>query len=125
MRGAVPEGVPVLVRISATDWAAGGWDLDQTVDTACVLKQHGVDLMDVSTGGIIADVSIPVKANYQVPFSDQVRERAAIPTTAVGLITKPKQAKKILNPVAPEIARNRNVRRFVIRMASCAGPQAR
>mgnify|MGYP000638829316 FL=1 len=96
IREVIPDTVPLLVRISATDWAAGGWDLDQTVDTACVLKQHGVDLMDVSTGGIIADVSIPVKANYQVPFSDQVRERAAIPTTAVGLITKPKQAEKIL-----------------------------
>lgn len=96
IREVIPDTVPLLVRISATDWAAGGWDLDQTVDTACVLKQHGVDLMDVSTGGIIADVSIPVKANYQVPFSDQVRERAAIPTTTVGLITKPKQAEKIL-----------------------------
>ena len=99
IREVIPDTVPLLVRISATDWAAGGWDLDQTVDTACVLKQHGVDLMDVSTGGIIADVSIPVKANYQVPFSDQVRERAAIPTTTVGLITKPKQAEKILRAV--------------------------
>ncbi|KAB7790440.1 NADH:flavin oxidoreductase/NADH oxidase [Bifidobacterium leontopitheci] len=96
IREVIPDTMPLLVRISATDWAAGGWDLDQTVDTACVLKRHGVDLIDVSTGGIIADVTIPVKPNYQVPFSDQVRSRAAVPTTAVGLITKPKQAEKIL-----------------------------
>ncbi|RSX53434.1 oxidoreductase [Bifidobacterium goeldii] len=96
IREVIPDSMPLFVRISATDWAAGGWDLDQTVDTACVLKRHGVDLIDVSTGGIIADVTVPVKANYQVPFSDQVRERADVPTTAVGLITKPKQAEKIL-----------------------------
>lgn len=96
IREVIPDSMPLFLRISATDWAAGGWDLDQTVDTACVLKRHGVDLIDVSTGGIIADVTIPVKANYQVPFSDQIRERADMPVTAVGLITKPKQAEKIL-----------------------------
>ena len=96
VRGAVPEGVPVLVRISATDWAAGGWDLDQTIALSKVLKEHGVDVMDVSTGGIMSGVSIPVKPNYQVPFSEQVKAKADIPVTAVGLITKPKQAAKIL-----------------------------
>ena len=92
--------MPVLVRVSATDWAAGGWDLDQTVELAKILKAHGVDLIDVSTGGLIPDVTIPVKPDYQVPFAEQVRSRAGIPTTAVGLITKPKQAEKIL-AVAP------------------------
>ena len=96
VRGAVPEGVPVLVRISATDWAAGGWDLDQAIALSKVLKEHGVDVMDVSTGGIMSGVSIPVKPNYQVPFSEQVKAKADIPVTAVGLITKPKQAAKIL-----------------------------
>lgn len=96
VRGAVPEGVPVLVRISATDWAAGGWDLDQTIALSKVLKEHGVDVMDVSTGGIMSGVSIPVKPNYQVPFAEQVKSKADIPVTAVGLITKPKQAAKIL-----------------------------
>lgn len=96
VRGAVPEGVPVLVRISATDWAAGGWDLDQTIALSKVLKEHGVDVMDVSTGGIMSGVSIPVKPNYQVPFAEQVKAKADIPVTAVGLITKPKQAAKIL-----------------------------
>ena len=84
------------MRISATDWAAGGWDLDQTIALSKVLKEHGVDVMDVSTGGIMSGVSIPVKPNYQVPFSEQVKAKADIPVTAVGLITKPKQAAKIL-----------------------------
>ncbi|WP_236036886.1 MULTISPECIES: NADH:flavin oxidoreductase/NADH oxidase [Bifidobacterium] len=96
IRSTIPDDMPLLVRISATDWAAGGWDLDQTVEVAKVLKEHGVDLADVSTGGIVPNVTIPVKPNYQVPFSTQVRERAGVPVTAVGLITKPKQAAKIV-----------------------------
>ena len=96
IREVIPDTVPLLVRISATDWAAGGWDLDQTIALSKVLKEHGVDVMDVSTGGIMSGVSIPVKPNYQVPFSEQVKAKADIPVTAVGLITKPKQAAKIL-----------------------------
>jgi 2,4-dienoyl-CoA reductase-like NADH-dependent reductase (Old Yellow Enzyme family) len=96
VRGVIPEGMPLLVRISATDWAAGGWDLDQTIIVSKMLKEHGVDLVDVSTGGIVSGVSIPVKPDYQVPFSAQVRAKADVPVTAVGLITKPKQAAKIL-----------------------------
>lgn len=84
IRSVVPDTMPVLVRVSATDWAAGGWDLDQTVELAKILKAHGVDLIDVSTGGLIPDVTIPVKPDYQVPFAEQVRSRAGIPTTAVG-----------------------------------------
>ena len=102
VRSVIPDTMPVLVRVSATDWAAGGWDLDQTVNLAKVLKKHGVDLMDVSTGGMIPGVTIPVKPDYQVPFAEQVRSRAEIPTTAVGLITKPKQAKKILKSGAAD-----------------------
>ena len=85
VRTVIPDDMPVLVRISATDWAAGGWDLDQSVDLAKVLKEHGVDLVDVSTGGLIPDVTIPVKPGYQVPFSEQIRSRADVPVTAVGL----------------------------------------
>ena len=102
IRSVVPDTMPVLVRVSATDWAAGGWDLDQTVELAKILKAHGVDLIDVSTGGLIPDVTIPVKPDYQVPFAEPVRSRAGIPTTAVGLITKPKQAKKILKSGAAD-----------------------
>ncbi|OZG68598.1 NADH:flavin oxidoreductase/NADH oxidase [Bifidobacterium eulemuris] len=96
VRAAIPQDMPLLVRVSATDWAAGGWDLDQTIAVCAMMKRHGVDLVDVSTGGIIDGVTIPVKANYQVPFSEQVREKVGIPVTAVGLITKAKQAEKIL-----------------------------
>ena len=97
IRSAIPESMPLLVRISATDWAAGGWDLDQSIETAKVLKMHGVDLMDVSTGGIVAGVTIPAQANYQVPFAQEIRDKALIPTTAVGLITKAKQAARIVH----------------------------
>lgn len=96
VRDNVPADMPVIVRVSATDWAAGGWDLDQTIELAKRLKPLGVDLMDVSTGGILPNVTIPVKPDYQVPFAAQVRSHADIPVTAVGLITKPKQAEKIL-----------------------------
>ncbi|NMM93790.1 NADH:flavin oxidoreductase/NADH oxidase [Bifidobacterium oedipodis] len=96
VREVIGEDVPLLVRVSATDWAAGGWDLDQTIALSRILKEHGVDLVDVSTGGIIAGVSVPVKPGYQVPFSEQIRTKADVPVTAVGLITKPKQAAKVL-----------------------------
>ena len=96
IRAEIPDDMPLLVRVSATDWAAGGWDLDQTVALARILKDHGVDLVDVSTGGMVSGVTVPVKPEYQVPFSAQVRKRAEVPVTAVGLITKPKQAEKVL-----------------------------
>ena len=96
VRSMIPEDMPLLVRVSATDWAAGGWDLDQTVRLAQVLKKHAVDLVDVSTGGIVSGVSVPVNPKYQVPFAQQVRVRAQVPVTAVGLITKPKQAERIV-----------------------------
>ncbi|MCI1901552.1 MAG: NADH:flavin oxidoreductase/NADH oxidase [Bifidobacteriaceae bacterium] len=97
IREVLPEGLPLFVRISATDWAQGGWDLDQTVSAAQVSKRHGVDLIDVSTGGIVPYVTVPVAPNYQVPFAAEVRAQAGIPTTAVGLIDKPKQAERILH----------------------------
>ncbi len=96
VRGVIPDSMPLFVRVSATDWAAGGWDPGQTVQLATILKDHGVDLIDVSTGGIVPDVTVPVKPGYQVPFSDRVRRRSGLPVTAVGLITKPKQARRIL-----------------------------
>ncbi|NMM98797.1 NADH:flavin oxidoreductase/NADH oxidase [Bifidobacterium olomucense] len=97
VRGTVGDAVPVLVRVSATDWAAGGWDLDQTIVLARMLKEHGVDLVDVSTGGMVSGVSVPVKPNYQVPFAEQIKIKADVPVSAVGLITKSKQAAKILS----------------------------
>lgn len=96
VRGVIRDDLPLFVRISATDWAEGGWDVDQSVVLTRTLKEHGVDLIDVSTGGLIDGVTIPVKPGYQVPFADRIRAKAGVPTTAVGLITKPKQAQKIV-----------------------------
>lgn len=96
IRSVICDDMPLFARISATDWAEGGWDLDQSIVLAKALKEHGVDLVDVSTGGILPNVTIPTKPGYQVPFSEQIRKKADVPVTAVGLITKPKQAARIL-----------------------------
>ena len=96
IRSVIRGDMPLFARISATDWAEGGWDLDQSIVLAKALKEHGVDLVDVSTGGILPNVTIPTKPGYQVPFSEQIRKKADVPVTAVGLITKPKQAARIL-----------------------------
>ena len=95
VRGRVPAGTPVVVRLSATDWAEGGWDDDQTVRLAALLAGAGVDLVDTSTGGNVR-AQIPVGPGYQVPFARRVRAEAGIPSGAVGLITDPKQAEDIL-----------------------------
>jgi len=96
VREAVPEHLPVFVRISATDWTDGGWDLDQSVELSKRLKALGVDLIDVSTGGNVADARIPVGPGYQVEFSREIRRQAGIMTAAVGAITEPLQAEQIL-----------------------------
>ena len=96
VREAVPENLPVFVRISASDWTAGGWDLEQSIEFCKKLKNLGIDLIDVSSGGNVPDAKIEIGAGYQVPFSKEIRERAEIPTGAVGLITEPKQAEAIL-----------------------------
>lgn len=99
-----PEDKPLFFRVSATDWLAGdtedkriGWTRDETVLLAKVLREHGVDLLDVSTGGIAPDAHIPVQPNYQVQFAEEIRREAGIPTAAVGLITEPDQAAEIVS----------------------------
>jgi 2,4-dienoyl-CoA reductase-like NADH-dependent reductase (Old Yellow Enzyme family) len=94
VRAALADTAPLLVRISGTDWVDGGWDLEQSTRLAVLLKEHGVDLVDVSSGGN-APASIPVGPGYQVPLAAGVRS-AGLPTGAVGLITEPAQAEKIL-----------------------------
>lgn len=98
-----PEELPLFFRISATDWLTEnaddpreGWTGDDTVRFARDLKAHGVDLLDVSTGGNAPRAAIPVGPNYQVPFAERVRTEAGLPVAAVGLITEPVQAEKIL-----------------------------
>jgi 2,4-dienoyl-CoA reductase (NADPH2) len=96
VRDAWPSGLPVFVRISATDWAEGGWDLAQSIQLARQLAPLGVDLVDCSSGGLIPGVSIPASPGYQVEFAAQLRLAAGVPTGAVGLITQPAQANDIV-----------------------------
>jgi 2,4-dienoyl-CoA reductase-like NADH-dependent reductase (Old Yellow Enzyme family) len=96
VRNAVPDNLPVFVRISATDWAEGGWDLPQSVEFCKLLKETGIDLIDCSSGGLVPYAKIQVGSNYQVPFAAEIRQKAGIATAAVGLITEPVQAEDIL-----------------------------
>ena len=92
-----PQELPLFIRISATDWVDGGWDIDQSVALTKVLKPLGVDLVDCSSGGNVADAKIPLGPGYQVPFAERIRKEAEIPTAAVGLITTAQQAEEIVN----------------------------
>jgi 2,4-dienoyl-CoA reductase-like NADH-dependent reductase (Old Yellow Enzyme family) len=96
VRRAWPDRLPLFVRISATDWEAGGWDLEQSVELARQLKSLGVDLIDCSSGGNLAQAKIPVGPGYQTPFAERIRREVAIPTGALGLITSPVQADHII-----------------------------
>jgi len=96
LRRLMPGEVPLFVRISATDWVAGGWDIEQSVELARQLKGVGVDLIDVSSGGTVPYARIPVAKGYQVPFARRIREEVDIRTGAVGLITEPHDADEII-----------------------------
>lgn len=96
VRGALPDHVPLFLRISATDWAPGGWDLDSAVELARRVKTTGVDLVDCSSGGLVHDAAIPLAPGFQVPFAQRIRRDAGIATGAVGLITDVHQAEEIL-----------------------------
>jgi 2,4-dienoyl-CoA reductase-like NADH-dependent reductase (Old Yellow Enzyme family) len=96
VRAVMPQEMPLLVRISATDWKDGGWDLDQSIKLAHLLKAAGVDLIDVSTAGLVHDQEIKPGPHFQVPFATAIRTAADIPTSAVGLITDPVKANAII-----------------------------
>ncbi|MGA3103412.1 MAG: NADPH dehydrogenase NamA [Terriglobales bacterium] len=96
VRKSWPERAPLFVRISATDWVEGGWDIEQSVELARQLKELGVDLMDCSSGGNVPRAQIPVGPGYQTAFADQIRREANILTGAVGMITSPIQAEQIV-----------------------------
>jgi 2,4-dienoyl-CoA reductase-like NADH-dependent reductase (Old Yellow Enzyme family) len=87
-----PERFPLFLRISATDWMEGGWNMDEAVELARSVRTRGVDLVDCSSGGNIAGAHIPVEPGYQVPFAARIRREAGILTGAVGMITGPTQA---------------------------------
>ena len=96
IRAVWPERLPLFVRLSATDWVEGGWDIDQSVALAPQLKTLGVDLIDCSSGGLVPGAKIPVGPGYQVPFAERIRAEAGIATGAVGMITTPEQADQII-----------------------------
>jgi len=96
VRGEWPAHLPLFVRISATDWAEGGWNIDESVQLAQLFREHGVDLVDVSSGGQIPNAKIPVGPGFQVQFAARIRREANIPTAAVGMITDPTQADEIV-----------------------------
>ena len=96
VRAALPTGKPVGVRISATDWVDGGWDIDQSVVLAKELARRGCAFIDVSSGGLSSAQKIPVAPGYQVPFAERIRREAGLATMAVGMITEPEQAEAIV-----------------------------
>lgn len=96
IRAAIPESVPLFVRISATDWVEDGWNIIDSIELAKILKENGVDLIDVSTGGNVHNAPIKASPGFQVPFATAIRNEAEIPTTAVGMITEPEQAQYIV-----------------------------
>ena len=96
VRAAWPEHLPLFVRVSATDWVEGGWDLPQSVELARRLGPLGVDLVDCSSGGTVPGARIPAAPGYQVPFAEAIRRETGLPTGAVGLITEPAQADAIV-----------------------------
>jgi 2,4-dienoyl-CoA reductase-like NADH-dependent reductase (Old Yellow Enzyme family) len=96
VRAEWPAHLPLFVRISATDWAEGGWNIDESVQLARLFREHGVDLVDVSSGGQVPNAQIPAGPGFQVEFAARIRREAGIPTAAVGLITDPAQADAIM-----------------------------
>jgi 2,4-dienoyl-CoA reductase-like NADH-dependent reductase (Old Yellow Enzyme family) len=96
VRAAWPDRLPLFVGISATDWAEGGWTADESVELARRLREHGVDLVDVSSGGQVPNAKIPVGPGFQVPFAARICKEAGISTAAVGMITEPQQAADIV-----------------------------
>jgi 2,4-dienoyl-CoA reductase-like NADH-dependent reductase (Old Yellow Enzyme family) len=96
VRAVWPDELPVFVRISATDWVPGGWDIEQSVELCRLFATRGVDLVDCSSGGGVPYAQVPVAPAYQVPFAERIRRETGVPTGAVGLITGASQADAII-----------------------------
>ena len=92
-----PERLPLFYRLSATDWVEGGWEIEQSIELARLLKPIGVDLIDTSSGGTVPRAKIPAGPGFQVPFAEAIRAKAGIATGAVGFITDAKQAEEIVS----------------------------
>jgi 2,4-dienoyl-CoA reductase-like NADH-dependent reductase (Old Yellow Enzyme family) len=96
VRAVWPQELPLFMRISATDWAPGGWTVDDSVELARRVKRRGVDLIDCSSGGLSIQQKIELGPGYQVPFAERIRREADVMTGAVGLITTPQQCEEIV-----------------------------
>jgi 2,4-dienoyl-CoA reductase-like NADH-dependent reductase (Old Yellow Enzyme family) len=96
VNGNWPQHLPLFVRLSATDYIEGGWNADETVRLAVILKSKGIDLIDTSSGGMVPYAKIPFGPGYQAGFAEKIRKEAGIMTGAVGLITEARQAEEIL-----------------------------
>jgi 2,4-dienoyl-CoA reductase-like NADH-dependent reductase (Old Yellow Enzyme family) len=97
VRAEAGDGVPLFVRFSATDWAEGGWDREQTATVADWAKDAGADFFDISTGGLVSGTTIPLAPGYQVPFADFIKHASSVDVSAVGLITEAQQAEDIVS----------------------------
>jgi 2,4-dienoyl-CoA reductase-like NADH-dependent reductase (Old Yellow Enzyme family) len=97
VRKVCPASLPLFVRISATDWVEGGWDLPQSIQFSRWLKELGADLVDCSSGGLVPKAQIPVGPGYQTHFAAAIRREAGLATGAVGMITEPEQAEQIIS----------------------------
>jgi 2,4-dienoyl-CoA reductase-like NADH-dependent reductase (Old Yellow Enzyme family) len=102
VRDSWPDDKPLLVRFSASDWLPGGLTIEEVAEVSAWVGEHGVDLVDVSTGGLLP-AAIPAAAGYQVPHARAVREHSGLPVSAVGLITEPEQAEQILADGAADV----------------------
>jgi len=96
VRSAMPESMPLFVRISATDWVEGGWDLEQSITLSHELAQRGVDLIDVSSGGLSPEQAIKLGPGYQMPFAEAISQEVEVAVAAVGLITEALEAEQAL-----------------------------
>jgi len=96
VRAEWPTDLPLFVRISSTDWVDGGWTIDESIELARLFGNHGVDLVDCSSGALVPYAKIPAVPGYQVQFAERIRREANIPTAAVGMISDPAQANRII-----------------------------
>ena len=103
VRAAIPEAMPLMVRLSATDWVEGGWDLEQTLRLIPELERRGIDFLSISSGGLDYNQKIPVGPGYQVPFARAVKEIATVPVGTAGLIDTPQQAETLLVDDAADV----------------------
>jgi 2,4-dienoyl-CoA reductase (NADPH2) len=103
VKAELPEGSPLFVRISATDWVEGGWDLEQSIELARAFRKAGVKLIDVSSGAMVPYAKIPVAKGFQVPFAEAIRRETGISTGAVGMITEPHHANEVITSGAADL----------------------